>query len=82
MQCSLCHSRTRNFIIAWGNFSGFLSHRLHAFHDHILAPPHNGALGFVDAMNCGFVKFRHDVNSTVEPRYCEHLEEVIRKRWM
>lgn len=29
-----------------------------------------GEFGLVDAMNWGLVKFRHDVNSTVDPRYC------------
>ena len=38
-----------------------------------------GAFGFVDAMNWGLVKFRHDVNSTVEPRYCEHLMHMCKK---
>ncbi len=32
-----------------------------------------GAFGFVDAWNCGFVKLRQAQNSTVDPRYCEHL---------
>jgi len=32
-----------------------------------------GAFGFVDVTNWGFVRLRHVLNSTVEPRYCEHL---------
>lgn len=32
-----------------------------------------GELGFVDARNWGFERLRHDQNSTVEPRYWEHL---------
>lgn len=32
-----------------------------------------GALGFVDATNWGFVKFKQESNSTVDPRYSEHL---------
>ena len=40
-----------------------------------------GFCGFVDATNCGVVRFRHDVNSTVEPRYCEQLgRSQVRKR--
>jgi len=36
-----------------------------------------GTLGFVDAMNWGFVKFRQESNSTVDPRYCEHLSPNV-----
>jgi len=32
-----------------------------------------GALGLVDVTNCGFVKFKQVLNSTVKPRYWEHL---------
>jgi len=31
------------------------------------------AFGFVDATNCGFVRFKQESNSTVDPRYSEHL---------
>lgn len=36
-----------------------------------------GACGFVDATNWGLVKFKQDENSTVEPRYCEHLSPSV-----
>lgn len=32
-----------------------------------------GALGLVDVTNWGFVKLRQVLNSTVDPRYWEHL---------
>jgi hypothetical protein len=35
-----------------------------------------GALGLVEATNWGFVKFRQESNSTVDPRYSEHLIEL------
>lgn len=35
-----------------------------------------GALGFVEVMNWGFDKFRHELNSTVMPRYDEHLKNI------
>lgn len=34
-----------------------------------------GALGFVDVTNWGLVKFKHALNSTVDPRYWEHLKQ-------
>ena len=36
-----------------------------------------GAFGFVDTTNWWFVRLRHDVKSTVEPRYCEHLDPCV-----
>jgi hypothetical protein len=35
-----------------------------------------GTLGFVDVINCGFDKLRQELNSTVKPRYAEHLETI------
>lgn len=32
-----------------------------------------GALGLTEVMNWAFVRFRHVLNSTVDPRYWEHL---------
>lgn len=29
-------------------------------------------MGLTDVMNWGFVRFKHVLNSTVEPRYCVH----------
>lgn len=36
-----------------------------------------GLFGFVDVINCGLVRFRHDVNSTVAPRYCEQRSPSV-----
>jgi hypothetical protein len=33
----------------------------------------DGALGLVEVTNCGVVKFKHVLNSTVEPLYCKDL---------
>lgn len=33
--------------------------------------------GLFEVINCGCVKFRQVVNSTVEPRYCEHLKNIF-----